>query len=61
MGHEMGHHVLNHGIKGTTYFGLLLAIGFAFVAWGFNRAVRRWGANWRIRDVGNTAGAIHLP
>ena len=56
MGHEMGHYVLNHGIKGTTYFGLLLAIGFAFVAWGFNRAVRRWGENWEIRDVGDTAG-----
>ena len=56
MGHEMGHYVLNHGMKGTTYFGLLLAIGFAFVAWGFNRAIGRWGAGWGVRDIGDTAG-----
>lgn len=56
MGHEMGHYVLNHGAKLTINLGLVLAFGFAFVAWGFNRAVRRWGGNWGIRDVGDTAG-----
>jgi STE24 endopeptidase len=56
MAHEMGHYVLNHGIKSTINFGLVLAFGFAFVAWGFNGAVRRWGANWGVRDVGDTAG-----
>ena len=56
MGHEMGHYVLNHGAKLTINFGLVLAFGFAFVAWGFNRAVRRWGQNWDVRDVGDTAG-----
>jgi len=56
MGHEMGHYVLNHGMKGTIYSGLILAAGFAFIAWGFNRAVRRWGANWEIRGLGDTAG-----
>lgn len=56
MGHEMGHYVLNHGTKLTINFGLVLAFGFAFVAWGFNGAVRRWGGNWGIRDVGDTAG-----
>lgn len=56
MGHEMGHYVLNHGAKLTIDFGLVLAFGFAFVAWGFNRALSRWGANWGVRDVGDTAG-----
>jgi len=56
MGHEMGHYVLNHGIKRLTYMGLLLAVGFAFVAWAFDRAVSRWGQNWGIRDIGDTAG-----
>ena len=56
MGHEMGHYVLNHSLKGTINFGLVLAFGFAFVAWGFNRALGRWGANWGVRDVGDTAG-----
>jgi len=56
MGHEMGHYVLNHGMKLTIEFGLLLAFGFAFVAWGFGRALDRWGASWGVRDVGDTAG-----
>ena len=56
MGHEMGHYVLNHGVKLITNFGLLLVAGFAFVFWGFDRALRRWGSNWGIRGVGDTAG-----
>jgi STE24 endopeptidase len=56
MAHEMGHYVLNHGMKITIEFGLILAFGFAFVAWGFGRALDRWGAKWGIRDVGDTAG-----
>jgi STE24 endopeptidase len=56
MGHEMGHYVLNHGTKLTINFGLVLACGFAFVAWGFNRALSRWGKNWQVRDVGDSAG-----
>ena len=56
MAHEMGHYVLNHGPKLIINFGLVLAFGFAFVAWSFNRALRRWGQNWDVRDVGDTAG-----
>jgi len=56
MAHEMGHYVLNHSAKITINFGLVLAFGFAFVAWAFNGAVRRWGKNWGVRDVGDTAG-----
>jgi len=56
MAHEMGHYILNHGTKLIINFGLVLAFGFAFVAWGFNRALRRWGQNWGVRDVGDTAG-----
>lgn len=56
MAHEMGHYVLNHGSKLIINFGLVLAFGFAFVAWGFNRALRSWGQNWDVRNVGDTAG-----
>lgn len=56
MGHEMGHYVLNHGAKLTMQIGLVLAFGFAFVAWGFDRALGRWGQNWGVRDVGDAAG-----
>jgi len=56
MGHEMGHYILNHVTKLVINFGLVLAFGFAFVAWGFKRALHRWGRNWDVRDVGDTAG-----
>jgi STE24 endopeptidase len=56
MGHEMGHYVLNHSTKLIINFGLVLAFGFAFVAWGFNHALRRWGQNWGVRDISDTAG-----
>jgi len=42
MAHEMGHYVLNHSAKITINFGF--------------GAVRRWGKNWGVRDVGDTAG-----
>ncbi len=56
MGHEMGHYVLNHGVKLVMQFGLVLVGGFAFVNWGFGRALARWGENWGVRDIGDTAG-----
>ncbi|MGB5579983.1 MAG: M48 family metalloprotease, partial [Woeseia sp.] len=56
MGHEMGHYVLNHSTKLIINFGLLLAFGFAFVAWSFDWVLKRWGQNWDVRDVGDTAG-----
>lgn len=56
MAHEMGHYVLNHVIKLTICFGLVIAFGFAFVAWGFNLALSRWGESWDVRNVGDTAG-----
>ena len=56
MAHEMGHYILNHVQKLVTEFGLVLAFGFAFVAWGSNKALGRWGGNWGVRDIGDTAG-----
>ena len=43
MGHEMGHYVLNHAYKGLVMFGVLIVIAFAFVNWGINFALSRWG------------------
>lgn len=56
MAHEMGHYVLHHGTKLTINFGLVFAFGFAFVAWGFKITLRRWGANWEVRNIDDTAG-----
>src|ERR1019366_3026573 len=33
LGHEMGHYVMNHIYQGIVYFGLIIVIGFAFLAW----------------------------
>ena len=56
MAHEIGHYVLNHIYELLISFGLVLAGGFAFVHFGFGRALRRWGGRWGVRDVGDVAG-----
>ena len=56
MAHEMGHYVLNHGIKLTLYFGLFIFAGFAFTRALFDRCVRRWGERWRVRGIADPAG-----
>lgn len=55
MGHEMGHYVLNHAYKGLVIFGVVIVIGFAFVNWGINFALARWGAKWDVRGIGDLA------
>jgi STE24 endopeptidase len=56
MGHEMGHYVLNHVYKGITFFTIIIVLLFAFVKWSFGLVTKRWGANWGVRDIGDTAG-----
>jgi len=56
LGHEMGHYVLNHVYKGLFYFGVVLVVGFAFLRWGFDRAVARWGQRWDLRGIADPAG-----
>jgi STE24 endopeptidase len=56
MAHEMGHYVLNHVYKGTLELGLVITLGFAFVAWGFNRMIARRGGAWGIRSIADPAG-----
>jgi STE24 endopeptidase len=55
MGHEMGHYVLNHEYKGLVISGVLILIGFAFVNWGINFALARWGAAWEVRGITDLA------
>lgn len=55
MGHEMGHYVLNHAYKGLVMIGVVMVIGFAFVNWGINYALRRWGLRWGVRGIGDSA------
>jgi STE24 endopeptidase len=56
MAHEMGHYVLNHGIKLTLYFGIFLLVGFALTRALFESAVRRWGDRWGVRGIADPAG-----
>ena len=54
-GHEMGHYVLNHIVKGMTAILLLLLV-FLYLSYRFSGwAVRRWGARWQIRDFADLA------
>ena len=56
MGHEMGHYVLNHAYKGIVFFGVLIVLAFGFLRFSFDAFVRRYGARWGIRGVGDVAG-----
>jgi STE24 endopeptidase len=55
MGHEMGHYVLNHVYKGLVMNGVVVVIGFAFLAWGLQFALARWGERWGIRGTTDVA------
>jgi STE24 endopeptidase len=56
MGHELGHYVLNHIYEFLVYFAAIIVIGFALAAWGFNRAVARWGTRWGVAGIADPAG-----
>lgn len=56
MGHEIGHYALNHIYESIVFFGVVLVGGFAFLRWGFDRALKRWGAGWGVRGITDIAG-----
>ena len=55
MGHEMGHYVLNHIYKGIMFFLIVTVLAFAYMHWALQWTLQRWGENWQIRGVGDTA------
>jgi len=55
MGHEMGHYVLNHEYKGLVMIGVVIVIGFAFLNWGINSSLARWGEKWEVRGITDVA------
>ena len=55
MGHEMGHYVLNHAYKGLVMYGVVIVIGFAFMNWGINYGLARWGEQWEVREISDVA------
>ena len=48
MGHEMGHYVLNHGVRNLAYISLVLLFGFWFVHKMIDRAIAQFGVRYGI-------------
>ena len=48
MGHEMGHYVLNHGLRLTVYLSLVIAFALWVVHRAMNWALARWGARLKL-------------
>jgi STE24 endopeptidase len=55
MGHEMGHYVMNHIPKSIITMIILVVAFFAYLFWGLQWAVKRWGNRWQIQGVGDPA------
>jgi Zn-dependent protease with chaperone function len=56
MGHEMGHYVLNHVYWELLAFGVIIVLGFAVVAWQFERLRARYESRWKVRGISDPAG-----
>jgi STE24 endopeptidase len=56
MGHEIGHHVLNHAYEGLFMTLILLVAGFLVLRWAFEWSAARWGERWGVRGIGDVAG-----
>jgi STE24 endopeptidase len=56
MGHEMGHYVLNHGVKLALYSGVFVLIGLGLTSSVFTAVLRRRGETWGVHGIGDLAG-----
>jgi len=56
MAHEMGHYVLNHTAKLSTYLAIFVFVGFALGRMLFEAALGRWGEGWGVRGIADPAG-----
>jgi STE24 endopeptidase len=54
-GHEMGHYVLHHILKGMAIGGLCLLVLFWLGYQALGWTLRRWGGRWSIRGVDDWA------
>ena len=55
LGHEMGHYVLNHGLRLVIYMTLILGLGFWVVHRLFDRALVRWGPRFGLEGRADPA------
>jgi len=56
MGHELGHYVMNHVVKGIAEFALLLMAGFLFAQWAMDALLARYGERLGVQGVADVAG-----
>ena len=55
MGHEMGHYVLHHLYKTVLFLGAVFVIAFAFLNWGMQWCLTRWGDRWDVHTITDIA------
>ena len=55
LGHEMGHYVLNHGLRLSIYFTLIFTLIFWLTHRAFDWALARWSSRLDLRGRGDTA------
>jgi STE24 endopeptidase len=55
MGHEMGHYVLHHIAKDVLFLLVVIVITFGFLRWSLGWTLARWGEQWQIRGISDTA------
>jgi STE24 endopeptidase len=55
MGHEMGHYVMNHVPKLLFFLSVMTVCSFAYLYWGLQWALKRWGDRWQIHSVSDPA------
>jgi STE24 endopeptidase len=55
LGHEMGHYVLNHNLRGTIYITLVLVFGFWVTHRAMDWSLARFGQRLKLRDRADPA------
>ena len=56
MAHEMGHYVLNHGLKHAVSYTLVLLGGLLFIKFSWGWAALRFGSRFGVRGITDPAG-----
>jgi STE24 endopeptidase len=56
MGREIGHYEMGHTLRMVLLFGLVILVGFGFVALVFRFATGIFGGNWQVRQPDDVAG-----
>ena len=56
MAHEIGHYVMNHSLKHTVSFSLVLLGGLLFIKYSWAWAAARFGGRFGVRGIDDPAG-----